>query len=1410
MFLSLLTTGIFAQNPILTWRFNNAQVIAGDSMRFDIELKCSFGGTYHSSTQIYWVYNTQAFGPNIVANNKARFEKLALLSGEAFGSPKYIINNMIDNNDSTLAILFEASFLISGSTFMNEVTTDFQGFGRFTVAIADMGENAGIHFLPSFFGVGMMNGGQYYLDATHPNETKYGDPPDYAGIYENDLVGFQFFQVGTIAGTVVDQNTVPIAGATVTAGTYSTTTLGDGTYSMTVQQGTYDVTASANCYGSSTVNGVVVTMGVTTTVDFTLTGNPLGEVSGLVTDFVTLLPVGGVTVTAGAYSTTTLGDGTYVLANVTPDVYDIAFTHPDYFPYTAMNVSVLCNMVTTVNATIIPTSSAGTITGVVTDAVTTLPLADVMITAGSFSTLTALDGSYSLFVPAATYDVIATKVCYQTQTQTAIVPVGGTVTLDFALTPMGEGTLQGYVYDDITTLGIANATVTAGTGLATTDITGFYTMVLNEGTYDVTATHPNYQSGTVSGVTVLCGQTTNQNIGLHPTNPPNPVLTWQFSNVSFDADSVYFDVELKCSFPGTYHSSTQVYCDYNSLAFGENIVGNGKIKYTKLALLSGEVSPGNPKYEVMNFVDNTSSRFAIIMEAPVVNPNPMFMNEVTMSFQGFLHFAIKIESPYYQANIAFVPSIPPNTGLMNGGQWYVDAYHPDETKYGDPPVYAGIYSDPINIVPTLSGVLQGNIMADVAGGTPIPGALITAVGPIMTYTTYSNATGFYQLFLPVGTYTVTVTKDCYAPKTAPGMVIQANITKVQNFALQSTPNGVLHGKVTDAQNAQPIANASVSANPGGFVTTTNSAGNYTFSAVPPGTYTLTFSATGYNGGTLTGISVSCGQTVIANIALQPMAGSMTGTVTNLGTGAPLGGATITMTPGGYTGPSQSNGTYNITGVPPGTYTAVATLTGYISDQHTSIHVYAGQPTTVNFQLEQLVAPSNVQASVANCNDVTITWTGAEDAKDLLGYNVYRDGAVIQYTGYTHYTDWNAPAGTHTYCVTAVYSGGVQSSQACAPAVTTDNCAPPQNLTYTTTNGGASIKLNWQAPTGDGEWIHWDNGSNYTTVGLGNGGTFYAASRWLPEDLAQYDGLYLTSVRFYANDAASDVVVYVWQGANAGQQLYEQNVTSLLADWNDITLTNPVTIDATSELWIGYKITHAAGTNPAGCDEGPAIAGKGDMISTDGTTWQSMSQAYSLDYNWNIEGFVTSLPDGSLPAQPMAKTMVPVQNSGWLVEKVNPDPKPVDGEKALLRYAIYHHLIGGTYTKLDSVPAGTLTYTHANALNTGFYHWYYVIARYTTGSSTNSNVVFVNLLSVPEEITGEFRVYPNPATDMVNIESATGIEEIILSNPVGEIVQKLVVSKENLVQMNISNLAMGVYNLRVRTAEGVATVKLVVK
>jgi len=157
-----------------------------------------------------------------------------------------------------------------------------------------------------------------------------------------------------------------------------------------------------------------------------------------------------------------------------------------------------------------------------------------------------------------------------------------------------------------------------------------------------------------------------------------------------------------------------------------------------------------------------------------------------------------------------------------------------------------------------------------------------------------------------------------------------------------------------------------------------------------------------------------------------------------------------------------------------------------------------------------------------------------------------------------------------------------------------------------------VEATWvDPPQNPGNWMGYDDGENFDGLGLNGGGTFWGAIRWEPSVLAPYDGQYITDFKFFPRLFATEAefTFMIWEGANAANLVYEQVLTDLTWDeWNTISLDAMHTIDASTELWVGIKVVHEDGEYPLGIDAGPAVAGFGDMVTFDGTTWSPLSIA----------------------------------------------------------------------------------------------------------------------------------------------------------------------------------------------------------
>ena len=158
------------------------------------------------------------------------------------------------------------------------------------------------------------------------------------------------------------------------------------------------------------------------------------------------------------------------------------------------------------------------------------------------------------------------------------------------------------------------------------------------------------------------------------------------------------------------------------------------------------------------------------------------------------------------------------------------------------------------------------------------------------------------------------------------------------------------------------------------------------------------------------------------------------------------------------------------------------------------------------------------------------------------------------------------------------------------------------------------------PTGE-DTLHYDV-ENYS--GLGNNGvTFEAAIRLTPDELGPYDGWQLISVLFYHNEFGShsgQLMVYD-QGTSSEPGVLITSVPYSITGrtWLRTDIPEPVTIDATQDLWTSVEIIHSAGEYPIGLDTGPAVQGKGDFVCTAGT-WTEL-YLVGLNYNLNIRAIV---------------------------------------------------------------------------------------------------------------------------------------------------------------------------------------------
>lgn len=255
--------------------------------------------------------------------------------------------------------------------------------------------------------------------------------------------------------------------------------------------------------------------------------NTTGSITGIVTDSITGLPIFHANVVAmrtnvpgmGAHALTD-SNGVYTITNLPAGNYTVKASACSYrvklYP---SPVAVIAGQTTAdINFALAPIVTppppgSGSITGVVTDSLTGLPIFNAMVTACRTNScgvraFTDSNGVYLIEnLSAGDYQVIASARNYRTKRYpTAVAVVSGQITtgIDFALVagntpppPSNPGTISGVVTDSVTGMPIAGAIVVAHnrrlTRRAITGADGTYTITnLRAGTYRVSARADGY------------------------------------------------------------------------------------------------------------------------------------------------------------------------------------------------------------------------------------------------------------------------------------------------------------------------------------------------------------------------------------------------------------------------------------------------------------------------------------------------------------------------------------------------------------------------------------------------------------------------------------------------------------------------------------------------------------------------------------------------------------------------------------------------------------------------------------------------------------------------------------------------------------------------------------------------------
>ncbi|MCD4730897.1 MAG: T9SS type A sorting domain-containing protein, partial [Bacteroidales bacterium] len=456
-------------------------------------------------------------------------------------------------------------------------------------------------------------------------------------------------------------------------------------------------------------------------------------------------------------------------------------------------------------------------------------------------------------------------------------------------------------------------------------------------------------------------------------------------------------------------------------------------------------------------------------------------------------------------------------------------------------------------------------------------------------------------------------------------------------------------------------------------------------------------------------------------------------------------------------------------------------------------------------------PENLEAEIINTNDVQLTWD-APSGKDLLGYNIYRNNENIDNTTETNYDDENLEPGTYEYYITALYSDGESVPSAPASVLI----------------GGSSLTLfeddfdtyaaNQQLVCQNSvDWTTWSNAPcgnedpYITTAEAYSGSNSFVVEgvNDLVKVIENYtSGLYKISFYMYVPSGFLGYfnTLQDFAGANSswGMQVFFNDdgtgsidggvqTAATFSFQNNTWLYNEVIVDLNND-WAEYildgnSIHSWVWSIGAFGQSNMNQLGGSNFYAWDGTT-KGTPKYYIDDYK--LEELIVNqlLPPTNFAISPVGNDFLLTWNE--------PDGK------GLLGYNIYYSTGGGfTIVAFVTDPEYLIESPGAGM------HQYYITALYDEGESDPTNIIEFVITDIDESLLSESKIYPNPATDFVNISSEFEIKTVKIFNYAGQVMTVEQV-KSTHYRINTSQYNPGIYFLRIETTAGIISKRIIIE
>jgi len=360
--------------------------------------------------------------------------------------------------------------------------------------------------------------------------------------------------------------------------------------------------------------------------------------------------------------------------------------------------------------------------------------------------------------------------------------------------------------------------------------------------------------------------------------------------------------------------------------------------------------------------------------------------------------------------------------------------------------------------------------------------------------------------------------------------------------------------------------------------------------------------------------------------------------------------------------------------------------------------------------------------------------------------------------------------------------------------------PPAPFGLEATVDVLDVYLTWLAPgAGSTEELIYDNG---IATGAYSWDGYTLSSHMSPSGPCK-----VLAMKFFTTidpgDNTFNATLFEWAGSEPGTDIiYQEPATAVEEDWMEVDISAQ-NIMFTGDFVVGFGSINE--TTYVGYDENLDNGRSWDFDNT-GEFWEAWNEAYLIRAIVEYEDGKVAEIGGSLSTQntTVSRSFSKIAHPRGVtnIQTVDPISNRSATELELLGYNVYRD-----GSKINSEVVEVEEYTDTE-VPIGSVE-YYVTAVYTGGESDPSDTAFVIITDIYDNTENTLKLYPNPAYDVLTIESSQNIQLITITNSVGQMVYRNQIDAART-RLNISEYQSGVYFVQIETDNGTTTQKIIIE